>query len=90
MNLEVQIKMYEEENHRMHALVDEFKGKCYRHGVLYKSGMGFDSCPACYWESEANNLRVKAEKAAEQKIHPTLGESAASDSLSKLAPKRVI
>ena len=29
-------------------------------------------------------------KAAQQKMHPTLGESAASDSESKPAPKRVI
>lgn len=33
---------------------------------------------------------IAAVKAAEQKMHPTLGESAASDSESGPAPKRVI
>jgi len=35
-------------------------------------------------------VRTHKLTAAEQKMHPTLGESAASDSKSKPAPKRVI
>ena len=52
------------------------------------------------WERSKNKLPIREaiaicitrikEKAAEQKMHPTLGESAASDSESKPAPKRVI
>ncbi len=54
MDLQILVKMLEEENHRIHTLMDEYKGKCFRHGVLFKSGMGFDSCPACYFEGIAN------------------------------------
>ena len=36
------------------------------------------------WNAQPNS------RATEQKMHPTLGESAASDSESKPAPKRVI
>ena len=39
------------------------------------------------WRAAESNLAIIE---AEQKMHPTLGESAASDSESKPAPKRVI
>ena len=43
-------------------------------------------CPAC----EGARLDIAKQEASQQKMHPTLGESAASDSKSNPAPKRVI
>lgn len=45
-------------------------------------------CPKC--EGVRLDEYIAKQEAAQQKTHPTLGESAASDSESKLAPKRVI
>ena len=57
-------------------------------------------CPKCGWTIKspfdetgkecANCDGIVEPKAAEQKMHPTLGESSASDSESKPAPKQVI
>ena len=45
-------------------------------------------CPKC--EGERLDKWIAEQEIAQQKMHPTLGESAASDSESKAAPKRVI
>lgn len=43
-----------------------------------------------HWKGVAFDLGAGKLTAAEQKMHPTLGESSASDSESSPAPKRVI
>lgn len=48
------------------------------------------TCPIEQFHVVQKELFTLQRKAAQQKMHPTLGESAASDSESKPAPKRVI
>lgn len=57
------------------------------------NGDAFDVLEAALWWlnlSAAEGKAIKIMKSAQQKMHPTLGEPAASDSKSTPAPKRVI
>lgn len=88
---EVQKQARWEDEHRLFYERITRKCSCGREYLLIPINNDVVNCVCGHVvDSRLFSLSPRIRQSAQQKMHPTLGESAASDSESKPAPKRVI